>query len=428
MPPSKKSIRPATHGTFAWVLVAAACTSALLLQDTARLPATIESVCISVTVLGINGGTPLPDSACGNGTGSTIIDSGGEEESSPGETVTDPLGDSGAPRRGSIPRAAWRMRRMIREWERRRSGHSAAPEESPGVHYADVPAGSWFHDAVAAFLKAGYLDASQIFFRPHDGATRAEMTKLVVVIAGEPVAAPDLPVFADVLPGSWYHAFIHYAAERDWVDGYGKCYRSSKLDGQPCFFKPERIVSRAEAAAIIVRRFALERRGTAPRFADNPTFAWYARDVQVAADHCILHGDGETGLVRPDDRLTRAEMVVMLQRALAKLSYGEDCRTLEPPVLPSGRGVFPGSAIKTSSLLPGEGLLCPAQTWLRCAAVALLLDTADMLRPLASLLTFPDFQTLRSVHRSESTLWLLGLLWIAVLGRSIYGLARHRHR
>ena len=64
----------------------------------------------------------------------------------------------------------------------------------------------------------------------------------------------------------------------------------------------------------------------APGFADGPAGTWYQQWVQTAADHCVLQGDAGRNTVRPLDRVTRGELVVMLNRAYDNLSYEDGCR------------------------------------------------------------------------------------------------------
>lgn len=187
--------------------------------------------------------------------------------------------------------------------------------------FADVPKGAWFEEAVNAFLEAGYLDASKTNFFPMASANRAEMVKLVVELNGGVVnSTPSTPDFDDVATGAWYYKYFAEAGKEGWVRGDGSCYGK-----HPCYARPSANVVRAEAAALIVRAFGLESTGSAPQFSDNPSGKWFTSDIQTAADHCVLQGDGDTGRVRPGDTMNRAEMVVMLHRVDQGLTYGKDC-------------------------------------------------------------------------------------------------------
>ena len=194
--------------------------------------------------------------------------------------------------------------------------------------YSDVAAGVWYEEAVNAFADAGFLDTTQPRFRGGDNANRAEFVKLVVELNGGILSTPPaVPSFNDVPTGAWYYGYFEEAAKEGWVRGDGNCYGS-----KPCYARPGANINRAEAAALIVRSFALEWTGDAPQFVDNPSGQWYTDVIQTAADHCVLQGDDSTGRVRPGDNMNRAEMIVMLHRVDLGLQYGVDCSTGSGPV------------------------------------------------------------------------------------------------
>lgn len=187
--------------------------------------------------------------------------------------------------------------------------------------YSDVPSGVWYGEAVSAFTDAGYLDATQPRFRGGDTATRAEFTKLIVMLNGGLLSTPPaVPSFNDVPTGAWFYAYMEEAAKEGWVRGDNNCYGS-----KPCNARPNANINRAEAASLIVRAFGLDSTGSAPQFVDNPSGQWYTESIQTAADHCVLQGDDSTGRVRPSDNMNRAEMVVMLHRVDQGLTFGVDC-------------------------------------------------------------------------------------------------------
>jgi hypothetical protein len=206
--------------------------------------------------------------------------------------------------------------------------------------YSDVPAGVWYEDAVDAFTDAGYLDESQTRFRGGDNANRAEFIKLVVELNGGILSTPPaVPSFDDVKPGAWYYGYMEEAAKEGWVKGDNNCYGS-----HPCYSRPGANINRAEAAALIVRAFGLDATGDADAFVDVPSGQWYTDAIQTAADHCVIQGDDATGRARPADFMNRAEMVVMLNRVDAGLTFGVDCDNDDGSSEPMIKDVTPTSA------------------------------------------------------------------------------------
>lgn len=80
-------------------------------------------------------------------------------------------------------------------------------------------------------------------------------------------------------------------------------------------FNPDGKVTRAEFAAMVVRALGLPVAAEASTFTDVATDAWYAGSVRTAAKAGVVLGMGD-GTFRPNDRITREQMAVMVTRAL----------------------------------------------------------------------------------------------------------------
>jgi len=187
------------------------------------------------------------------------------------------------------------------------------------IPFPDVPPNTWYEGAVQNFLQQGYLDPEQPRFRPADRASRAEFIKLIVLLNGGILdELPDLSRFSDVPSNAWFFGYIEEAAREGWVKGDAECAGAAR-----CFVRPLDPLSRAEAAQLIKRAFGKKGLMKAPAFSDNPPGSWYSEAIQIAADHCFLHGDDGTRNVRPADPMNRAEMVVLLSRIDEGKKYPE---------------------------------------------------------------------------------------------------------
>lgn len=180
---------------------------------------------------------------------------------------------------------------------------------------SDVTTDTWYSQTVSSFVAAGYLPDNTPF-RPQDNATRGEFIKLLVdamdLRRGE--ITVEEASFDDV-PG-WYHDAFEIAAGRGWVNGEDNC-----LGTHPCNAYPERPINRAEAAALLIRVFGIQGTSDAPSFDDAPQGQWYTESVRNAAGNCVLRGDAGKAAVRPAATLNRAEMVLMVERAMHELTY-----------------------------------------------------------------------------------------------------------
>ncbi len=206
---------------------------------------------------------------------------------------------------------------------------SAGPASAALTSYTDVESGAWYEESAANLLSSGALDATQAKLRPNDLATRAEVFKMLVDLNDRALEYPATSSFSDVSRTAWYSPYIEAAAKAGWIRGDGNCYGQGMAK---CTARPNDRVNRAEMSILMQRAFGLSYLNAAPRFPDVQTGQWYFTPIQTAADHCILQGDANTGLARPSASMNRAEMVVMFDRADQNLKYGEDCGVQPEPM------------------------------------------------------------------------------------------------
>ena len=137
----------------------------------------------------------------------------------------------------------------------------------------------------------------------------------VVAIETQDEAAPERkPVFSDIA-GHWGEASILEAAEKRLVTGYP--------DGT---FRPDQAVTRAEFLVMLVRTLGLEGGSEALPFVDEGKIGSWAKEaVATAVRKGIVAGYAD-GTFRPDAYITRAEMAVMIARALG-MAVGAEIRT-----------------------------------------------------------------------------------------------------
>lgn len=106
--------------------------------------------------------------------------------------------------------------------------------------------------------------------------------------------------FNDVL-GHWAAKEIGVLAARDVISGYP--------DGS---FKPEKPLTRAELAALLMGFLGLKTTETASAFSDVPPDAWYAGAVDAVREKGLMSGAG--GKFRPNVTLTREELAAVALR------------------------------------------------------------------------------------------------------------------
>jgi uncharacterized repeat protein (TIGR01451 family) len=203
---------------------------------------------------------------------------------------------------------------------------------SPSDPPADQPSDSPFSDLDEAHpyyqqildlyekrVIQGYGDGE---FKPDQKITRAEFVKIALGVSNcfdcsnptdEQIARYLAAPFPDVNLPSWYFYCISIAKELGMVTGYG--------DG---LFRPERNISRAEAAAVLLRQSGIDFLDPPPNyFQDVPDYAWYVDEVYTAVQIGLI--PETAGFVFPDEEITRGEFAFMA----AGVSDIKECRVVD---------------------------------------------------------------------------------------------------
>ncbi|KHE73215.1 S-layer homology domain-containing protein [Halobacillus sp. BBL2006] len=141
--------------------------------------------------------------------------------------------------------------------------------------------------------------------RPNQSITRAEFVTILNRVL-ELKKKENGMAFTDV-KGGWYEENIYIASSNELIEGVG--------DQK---FEPNRPITRAEIAAVIVR--ALEEGidfsiGSPKKFRDVPSGHWALSFINKSSRVGIIHGVTEVEF-KPYRNASRAEAIVMIKRAL----------------------------------------------------------------------------------------------------------------
>ncbi|MFF2092391.1 S-layer homology domain-containing protein, partial [Paenibacillus sp. NPDC058174] len=110
--------------------------------------------------------------------------------------------------------------------------------------------------------------------------------------------------FADVAK-HWAKAAVNDMGSRMIIGGTGNG-----------LFSPDRDITRAEFAAILVRGLGLKLDKGAASFSDVKASDWFSSAVNTAYEYQLIKGF-EDGTFRPNDKITREEAMMILSRAMA---------------------------------------------------------------------------------------------------------------
>jgi hypothetical protein len=183
---------------------------------------------------------------------------------------------------------------------------SATPTElSCDITFPDVTPDYWAYSYIQELacsgIISGYPDGS---FKPQNPTTRAQLTKMIVLSEGWPLANPDTPSFVDVDSSHLFYRYVETALAHGVVHGYAGG-----------FFRPDAYVTRAEVAKMLVlaRGWHLTVQN-AVSLCDVPSGHWAWTYVQVALQHGTFNGYGN-GCFLPDAFATRAQLAKVIVQA-----------------------------------------------------------------------------------------------------------------
>lgn len=152
----------------------------------------------------------------------------------------------------------------------------------------------------------GYPDGS---VKPDGEITREEMTSILYRIVNHDYEKPFVATgeaFPDVSTERWSVHDIEYMSDKDIVYGYP--------DGE---FKPGNNLTRAEFAALIKRFAKLKKTDKENPFPDLDKSHWAYEDILSLNASGLMQGY-EDGTYRPENQITRAEVMTVINKILGR--------------------------------------------------------------------------------------------------------------
>ncbi len=188
---------------------------------------------------------------------------------------------------------------------------TAAAEVVLQTPFRDVDTGTEAGKAIEYFAETGVIRGfGDNEFRPHQGITRAELAKVVVLAVGFETEPGNTRDFCDVHRDDWFFPYVEALVSRDYVSGYqgGDCPYDRK-------FRPHHQITRGEATKIILESFGIggSQQAADEMFVDVARTHWFApyADSLLRRDFVTR---AEMEYFRPDAPITRAEVMVLLKR------------------------------------------------------------------------------------------------------------------
>ena len=182
------------------------------------------------------------------------------------------------------------------------------PSNPPVTIPDDVPTGLNGKDHYAYVV--GYPDG---LVYPQKNITRAEVATIFFRLLKDETREANMTKsngYNDMKDGAWYTCAVSTLSKMGIIKGY-----------EAGSFKPDASISRAEFAAIAAR-FDPDGDKTPATFSDVSSH-WAKDEISIAANHGWIKGY-EDGSFKPDQKITRAETMTLVNRVLKRLPETKD--------------------------------------------------------------------------------------------------------
>ena len=171
--------------------------------------------------------------------------------------------------------------------------------------FVDVPAGSYYEDAVIWAVEKGITSGtSAVTFDPNGNCTRAQAVTFLWRAAGSPAPKTKVMPFTDVPSGSYYYDAVLWAMEQGITKGTSDTA-----------FSPNASCTRAQIVTFLWRANGSPVVSGNSAFTDVASDAYYAAAVAWAEKNGVTGGIGG-GLFGSNNNCTRAQIVTFLYRAM----------------------------------------------------------------------------------------------------------------
>ena len=171
--------------------------------------------------------------------------------------------------------------------------------------FIDVPAGSYYEDAVVWAVEKGITSGtSAVTFDPNGNCTRAQAVTFLWRAAGSPAPKTKVMPFTDVPSGSYYYDAVLWAMEQGITKGTSDTA-----------FSPNASCTRAQIVTFLWRANGSPAVSGNSAFTDVAADAYYAAAVTWAEKNDVTGGIGG-GLFGSNSNCTRAQIVTFLYRAM----------------------------------------------------------------------------------------------------------------
>ncbi len=182
--------------------------------------------------------------------------------------------------------------------------------------FTDLSEEHWAYDEIELLkemqILSGYADGE---FKPNEYVTREEFAVMLTKAFGLENEVLLYPSFTDVLPSRWSYSYIE--ASKDYLTGY------YPYGGKP-FYQPDLYTTREDVTVALIRALNIEEKSSSLiLFDDSKEISRNMRGfIAVAVEEHLISGY-EDNTFRPQSPITRAEISILLHKALKQSNYDQ---------------------------------------------------------------------------------------------------------
>lgn len=177
------------------------------------------------------------------------------------------------------------------------------PNLTSAKSFPDVQSNHWAIKEINYLSDKGIINGTpEGTFKPSDYVTRGQMALMLDLSLKLEKPSNYNHIFSDVAKGVYYYDSVHKLAHNNIVQ-------------RETNYFPDRSLTRAEMAVVLVKTFNLKPTGADVNFPDVPSNHWGYNYVKILAQNNITAGfpDGTFG---PDVKVTREQFAAFLARVL----------------------------------------------------------------------------------------------------------------
>lgn len=174
--------------------------------------------------------------------------------------------------------------------------------------FKDVPSTSWYYTSVKGAVDDGYMNGvTKDTFAPSNNLTRAMFATMLARYDKATVDNTAKSAFADVLSNQWYTGSVVWGSNNGIINGY-----SATKFGTNDFIKREDLALMVYRY-VNFKKYTLKEK-TPVTFKDADQISAYAKE---ALEYCRIHGlfiGDQNGYLHPQKLVTRAEAAAVMER------------------------------------------------------------------------------------------------------------------